>query len=75
MGIVVQAVHRLFSRHLLLTNTVSCITLMGLGDVAVQRVENWAEGHKRPNNWARTGIYDLELPDSYMNIHTSHSAH
>lgn len=46
--------NRIFQRHLFVTNTVSCCTLMGLGDYIQQRIINGFDS--TPNNWRRTGI-------------------
>jgi len=44
--------NRVFKKHLFLTNTVSCCTLMGLGDWIQQRIHNGFD--KTPNDWKRT---------------------
>jgi hypothetical protein len=46
----------------LLTNTISCTSLLGLADSFVQRIDNKVrDGHKKPKmdsqNWFRTGKF------------------
>lgn len=50
----------MFGRYLLLTNTVSCGGLLGVGDVATQSLERWA-GKKEKHDWARTGENWFEM--------------
>ena len=52
-GVVIS---RMFSsRTLLLSNTVSCCALMGLGDVVMQHIERIGLDPQTTHNWKRTG--------------------
>ena len=54
--LVNQAAKLMFGRYLLVTNTVSCGALLGVGDVATQSLERWA-GMTDSYDWSRTGKY------------------
>lgn len=52
--LVKRAGKLMFGRYLLLTNTVSCSSLLAAGDMMTQTLEKWADlSDKR--DWGRTG--------------------
>ena len=57
MNQIKTVVNKLFTRYLLVTNTLTCGGLLAVGDVVTQRIE-WLDvkdASKKKHNWARTG--------------------
>lgn len=54
-------VKRLYSKHLFATNVVTCGTLYGVGDIAIQKIGQVEGFHKPGTDWNRVGeLLDLE---------------
>ena len=59
MNQIKTVLNRLFSKYLLVTNTLTCGGLLAIGDVVTQKIERLdiEEGSlkKKKHNWPRTG--------------------
>jgi protein Mpv17 len=54
LSVARRSFKKLFTTHLLLTNTTSCSLLLGLGDAAQQHIQAYQSPVKKPYDWART---------------------
>ncbi|KAL3869287.1 hypothetical protein ACJMK2_041990 [Sinanodonta woodiana] len=50
-----KTIEKLFSKYLIVTNTISCGSLLAIGDVITQKVEQMDTGERKKHNWHRTG--------------------
>ncbi|KAL3869288.1 hypothetical protein ACJMK2_041990 [Sinanodonta woodiana] len=55
-----KTIEKLFSKYLIVTNTISCGSLLAIGDVITQKVEQMDTGERKKHNWHRTGMSLLE---------------
>ena len=84
---VIKIVKAVFGRYLLVTNTISCAALMGLGDVCIQKVEqrlqspgtkdeeNDLSSVQKKHDWARTGMPQLTHSLTHSLIHLITHSH
>ena len=71
MNQIKTVVNKLFTRYLLVTNTLTCGGLLAVGDVVTQRIE-WLDVEdegKKKHNWGRTGTIIIKKPGVKIGVH------